>query len=48
MASALAQTTIPFFNYRGAFSALEEEFIDIIRDVIRSGAISQQRDLALF
>jgi dTDP-4-amino-4,6-dideoxygalactose transaminase len=48
MASALAQTTIPFFNYRGAFSAREEEFIDIIRDVLRRGAFIQQRDLAEF
>jgi len=48
MASALAQTTIPFFNYRGAFSAREEEFIEIIRDVLRRGAFIQQRDLAEF
>jgi dTDP-4-amino-4,6-dideoxygalactose transaminase len=48
MASALAQTTIPFFTYRGAFSAREEEFIDIIRDVLRRGAFIQQRDLAEF
>ena len=44
MASAIAQTTIPFFNYRGAFSAREEEFIEIIRDVLRRGAFIQQRD----
>lgn len=48
MASALAQTTIPFFNYRGAFSAREEEFIEIIRDVLRRGAFIQQRDLVEF
>ena len=48
MASAIAQTTIPFFNYRGAFSAREEEFIEIIRDVLRRGAFIQQRDLAEF
>jgi len=48
MASALAQTTIPFFNYRGAFSSREEEFIEIIRDVLRRGAFIQQRDLAEF
>jgi dTDP-4-amino-4,6-dideoxygalactose transaminase len=48
MASALAQTTIPFFNYRGAFSAREEEFIEIVRDVLRRGAFIQQRDLAEF
>ncbi len=48
MASALAQTTIPFFNYRGAFASREEEFLDIIRDVLRRGAFIQQRDLAEF
>jgi dTDP-4-amino-4,6-dideoxygalactose transaminase len=48
MASALAQTTIPFFNYRGAFASREEEFLDIIRDVMRRGAFIQQRDLAEF
>ena len=40
MASALAQTTIPFFNYRGAFSAREEEFIEIIRDVLAAPLFS--------
>ena len=48
MASALAQTTIPFFNYRGAFASREEEFLEIIRDVLRRGAFIQQRDLAEF
>jgi dTDP-4-amino-4,6-dideoxygalactose transaminase len=48
MASALAQTSIPFFNYRGAFAAREEEFMEIIRDVVRRGAFIQQRDLVEF
>jgi dTDP-4-amino-4,6-dideoxygalactose transaminase len=48
MTSAPAQTSIPFFNYRGAFAAREDEFIDIIRDVLRRGAFIQQRDLAEF
>jgi dTDP-4-amino-4,6-dideoxygalactose transaminase len=48
MASATIQTSIPFFNYRGAFAAREEEFIEIIRDVLRRGAFIQQRDLAEF
>ncbi len=48
MTTALAQTSIPFFNYRGAFAAREDEFIDIIRDVMRRGAFIQQRDLAEF
>jgi dTDP-4-amino-4,6-dideoxygalactose transaminase len=39
---------IPFFNYRGAFAAQEDSFLDIIRDVIRRGAFIQQRDLAQF
>ena len=48
MTTALAQTTIPFFNYRGAFAAREDEFLEIIRDVMRRGAFIQQRDLAEF
>lgn len=48
MTTAFAQTTIPFFNYRGAFAAREDEFIEIIRDVMRRGAFIQQRDLAEF
>ncbi len=48
MTSAVAQTSIPFFNYRGAFSAREAEFMEIIRDVVRRGAFIQQRDLAEF
>lgn len=48
MTTALAQTTIPFFNYRGAFAAREDEFLEIIRDVIHRGAFIQQRDLAEF
>jgi dTDP-4-amino-4,6-dideoxygalactose transaminase len=48
MTTAIAQTSIPFFNYRGAFAAREDEFLDIIRDVVRRGAFIQQRDLAEF
>lgn len=48
MASTTAPASIPFFNYRGAFAAREEEFIEIIRDVVRRGAFIQQRDLAEF
>ncbi|MDQ6636126.1 MAG: DegT/DnrJ/EryC1/StrS family aminotransferase [Gemmatimonadota bacterium] len=40
--------SIPFFNYRGAFTAREEEFVEIFRDVIRRGAFIQQRDLDEF
>ncbi|MDB4871649.1 MAG: cell wall biosis protein [Gemmatimonadales bacterium] len=39
---------IPFFNYKGAFAADEEQFVDIFRDVLRRGAFIQQRDLADF
>lgn len=42
------RAVIPFFNYRGAFAAREDEFIDIIRDIVRRGAFIQQRDLADF
>ena len=48
MTTAIAQTSIPFFNYRGAFAAREDEFMEIIRDVVRRGAFIQQRDLAEF
>jgi dTDP-4-amino-4,6-dideoxygalactose transaminase len=48
MSSSLTQTSIPFFNYRGAFAAKEEEYVAIVRDVIRRGAFIQQRDLAEF
>ncbi len=48
MTSTVKRTVIPFFNYRGAFAAREDEFLEIIRDVIRRGAFIQQRDLAEF
>ena len=40
--------TIPFFNYKGAFAAKEEELVAIFRDVLARGAFIQQRDLADF
>jgi dTDP-4-amino-4,6-dideoxygalactose transaminase len=40
--------TIPFFNYKGAFTSREEEYVAIFRDIIRRGAFIQQRDLADF
>ena len=40
--------TIPFFNYKGAFTEREEEFVAIFRDLIRRGAFIQQSDLAAF
>jgi dTDP-4-amino-4,6-dideoxygalactose transaminase len=40
--------SIPFFNYSGAFSAQEEEYLRMLSDIIRRGAFIQQRDLAEF
>jgi dTDP-4-amino-4,6-dideoxygalactose transaminase len=40
--------TIPFFNYKGAFAAREEEFVEVFRDITRRGAFIQQRDLEAF
>lgn len=37
--------SIPFFNYKGAFAAIEEPLMDTIRDVISRGAFIMQRDL---
>ena len=37
MTTAIAQTSIPFFNYRGAFAAREDEFMEIIRDLVPQG-----------
>ena len=48
MNSTLSRAAIPFFNYRGAFAAREDEFLEIIRGVIRRGAFIQQQDLADF
>ncbi len=39
---------IPFFNYRGAFSAQMEEMLSLVRDIIGRGAFIQQRDLEEF
>lgn len=39
---------IPFFNYKGAFTAREEEYVAIFRDIIRRGAFIQQPDLVEF
>ncbi len=47
-ASAPASRQIPFFNYRGAFTESEEQFIEFIRGIIRRGAFIQQKDLVDF
>lgn len=44
----VASRSIPFFNYKGAFASREEQFVELLRDVIRRGAYIQQRDLADF
>lgn len=46
--TAAAQREVPFFNYRGAFAAIEEELFDTMRDVVRRGAFILQRDLVEF
>jgi dTDP-4-amino-4,6-dideoxygalactose transaminase len=48
MTTAVEPRAIPFFNYKGAFTAREEEYVAIFRDVIRRGAFIQQRDLKQF
>jgi dTDP-4-amino-4,6-dideoxygalactose transaminase len=40
--------SIPFFNYKGAFSAQEASYLAMLSDIIRRGAFIQQSDLADF
>jgi len=48
MTAAIEPRSIPFFNYRGAFTAREEEYVAIFRDIIHRGAFIQQHDLRQF
>jgi len=48
MSSTPATRTVPFFNYREAFSRREDEFVRVFRDVLRRGAYIMQEDLELF
>jgi dTDP-4-amino-4,6-dideoxygalactose transaminase len=48
MTAAIEPRSIPFFNYKGAFTAREEDYIAIFRDIIHRGAFIQQRDLRQF
>lgn len=48
MTAATETRAIPFFNYKGAFTAREDEYVAIFRDIIHRGAFIQQRDLADF
>src|SRR5262249_48344619 len=40
--------SIPFFNYRGAFSSQEDAYLGILSDIIRRGAFIQHRDITEF
>lgn len=48
MTAAIEPRSIPFFNYRAAFTGREEEYVAIFRDIIHRGAFIQQRDLRQF
>lgn len=48
MTVAANSRPIPFFNYKGAFTSREEEYVAIFRDILRRGAFIQQRDLVEF
>ena len=48
MSTAVETRSIPFFNYKGAFTAREEEYVAIFRDIIHRGAFIQQKDLRDF
>lgn len=45
---AAENRAVPFFNYPAVFTAHEEEFVAIFREVGRSGAFIMQRHLASF
>lgn len=45
---ATSTRTIPFFNYKGAFSAQESAYLAMLSDIIRRGAFIQQKDLVDF
>ena len=46
--TAAETRAVPFFNYPSVFTAHEEEFVAIFRDVGRSGAFIMQKHLARF
>jgi len=50
MSEAVLRETrsIPFFNYREAFAADEQAYLDIVRDIMRRGAFIMQKDLTDF
>jgi dTDP-4-amino-4,6-dideoxygalactose transaminase len=48
MTGSAATRTIPFFNYKGAFTADEEVYVALFRDIIHRGAFIQQQELVDF
>ena len=48
MSSVSTARSVPFFNYQKAFTANEEEYVAIFRDVLRRGAFIMQQDLERF
>lgn len=48
MTGSTATRTIPFFNYKGAFTADMEAYVALFRDVISRGAFIQQQELVDF
>lgn len=48
MAEMRRDQDIPFFNYRGAFSSMEERLFETLRDVVKRGAFILQGDLVEF
>lgn len=48
MTGSTATRTIPFFNYKGAFTADEEVYVALFRDIIHRGAFIQQQELVDF
>jgi dTDP-4-amino-4,6-dideoxygalactose transaminase len=43
-----AARSVPFFNYEKAFTAHEEQYVAIFRDVMHRGAFIMQKDLTTF
>ncbi len=48
MSAAATVREVPFFNYRGAFGAIETPLMETIADVIGRGAFIMQRDMVDF
>lgn len=48
MTTVSATRSVPFFNYQKAFTADEDRYVEIFRDVMRRGAFIMQKDLETF